>query len=321
MFINMDNSYIKCYNRSIGVAEAIKLKPEETFYKIELKTVPKFLFCWSATVHGYENEFSLRRDYLEICFVEHGHILCTEHGGTFTVEPQSLQVLTKTTDCRFATIDGEEQRHATVGISAEYDITELSEEQARRESASSVENVIVLPRLVKFDKKTFDSLVLKLKRMTAKRYSRLRESGVRLLGEWFGLCAEIAEAVFSVGSFAPSSDLYVEKIVNLVSVSPARVSVPELAKSLQISEGYMQTIFKSVTGKTIIEYVNERKVRAAAEMKKSRGMKLKEIAAELGFEDAAYLSRLFKKVMGVSFSGYARGADAIELSGVPPKND
>lgn len=106
-----------------------------------------------------------------------------------------------------------------------------------------------------------------------------------------------------------------------MSVSPARVSVPELAKSLQISEGYMQTIFKSVTGKTIIEYVNERKVRAAAEMKKSRGMKLKEIAAELGFEDAAYLSRLFKKVMGVSFSGYARGADAIELSGVPPKND
>lgn len=82
-----------------------------------------------------------------------------------------------------------------------------------------------------------------------------------------------------------------------------RIAIPELADKMGISEGYMQNLFKNATGKSIIEFANEYKIRTAAEMATVYGMKLKDIAYQLGFDDPAYMSRLFKKIMGISFSG------------------
>ena len=67
-----------------------------------------------------------------------------------------------------------------------------------------------------------------------------------------------------------------------------------------ISAGYLGKIFKTYTGKTIIEYINTAKLGKVRELMQDRGISLKEAGEQTGFENQHYLSRLYKKYMGRS---------------------
>ena len=71
-----------------------------------------------------------------------------------------------------------------------------------------------------------------------------------------------------------------------------------------VSQGYLQNIFKKVTGLTIIEYINREKIDAVKRNTANGRMNLHDAAKFVGIEDQAYMSRLFKKVTGISFQQY-----------------
>lgn len=54
-------------------------------------------------------------------------------------------------------------------------------------------------------------------------------------------------------------------------------------------------IFKRETQKTITEYINAQKMTLAKELIQSRSLSLSDIAANLGYDNYNYFSRLFKK--------------------------
>ena len=49
-------------------------------YKIELLSIPRFLFCCSVRVDNYKNEFRNRESFIEISLVEEGKITSDENG-------------------------------------------------------------------------------------------------------------------------------------------------------------------------------------------------------------------------------------------------
>ena len=51
--------------------------------------------------------------------------------------------------------------------------------------------------------------------------------------------------------------------------------------------------------KSLIYYINERKMRIAKDLLINNEMSLREISAQLGYENYNYFSRLFKKYFGV----------------------
>jgi len=55
----------------------------------------------------------------------------------------------------------------------------------------------------------------------------------------------------------------------------------------------------------ITEYANRHRVGVAVSLMETRGLSLKEAAYNVGIEDPAYMSRLFKKVTGASYRDYA----------------
>ena len=78
------------------------------------------------------------------------------------------------------------------------------------------------------------------------------------------------------------------------------LSTKALAATVHLSEGYFCQIFKEVTGKTAMEYLNGLRVDKAEKMLKKTEMAVTEIAYCCGFEDANYFSRIYKKYKGVS---------------------
>lgn len=282
------------------------------FYKIELESIPEFMFCYSVTSENYKNEFKHPKDFLEFSVIEEGRIRAKEPYGEYVIEPHSLLVPTSESDVSLISLNGEKQRHTTVGVRARYRITEYS----FIEKPEKKENVIYLPKVKKLDGKTYDLLLMKIKRIAAYYYSLEKGSALKALSEWFELCSEVTKTVLSDmdnTKCTPSANLYADRVAKYISEHISeRVRIEPLAREMGISEGYLQNTFKSVTGKSIVEYANNYKVKTAAELIKVQNMKLSDISGYVGIDDPAYMSRLFKKIMGVSFSEYKQSLSKIE---------
>ena len=78
------------------------------------------------------------------------------------------------------------------------------------------------------------------------------------------------------------------------------LSLPELSASYNYSTSRFSSLFKDRTGFAPIDYFLHMKVQKATQLLDFTEKSVKEIAAELGFDDPYYFSRLFKKIMALS---------------------
>ena len=74
-----------------------------------------------------------------------------------------------------------------------------------------------------------------------------------------------------------------------------KITLDDLSKELHLSKEYISRTFKKETGKTVIDYVNEQKMFLAKELISNHNLSLTNIAAQLGYDDYNYFSRIFKK--------------------------
>lgn len=72
------------------------------------------------------------------------------------------------------------------------------------------------------------------------------------------------------------------------------------------SEIHTSRIFKKEVGTGIVQYINEKKMAKARELLESTGLKIKEIAKEVGIDDQLYFNKQFHKLFGMSPSCYRK---------------
>ena len=82
------------------------------------------------------------------------------------------------------------------------------------------------------------------------------------------------------------------------------ITLKEFARFANLSVSHFSAIFHEKTGYSPIEYFNHLKIQKACQYLLFTSLRIKEIAQELGIEDAYYFSRMFSKVMGVSPNHY-----------------
>lgn len=94
---------------------------------------------------------------------------------------------------------------------------------------------------------------------------------------------------------------YVSRIMNYVDEHLGeKLTLKGISSYVGLSREYTCNIFKRETGKTLTDYINERKMLLAKELILSDEMSLTDVAAYLGFENYNYFSRLFKRYLEVS---------------------
>ena len=85
-----------------------------------------------------------------------------------------------------------------------------------------------------------------------------------------------------------------------------KITLDELAFIFRTNRSTLCKVFKATTGKTISEYVNDKKLLKAKDKILSTDKTLTEIAEELNFESIHYFTRFFKKHVGVSPKEYRK---------------
>lgn len=77
-------------------------------------------------------------------------------------------------------------------------------------------------------------------------------------------------------------------------------SVKEISICLNVSESYFMHLFKQKVGVSFIKYSTKIKISRAKELLSYTNSTINEIAYSLGYNDALYFSKIFKKQVGVS---------------------
>ena len=78
----------------------------------------------------------------------------------------------------------------------------------------------------------------------------------------------------------------------------SKISLGKLSSLACVSKGHFQRAFKQKYGVSPVTYINQYRISAARNLLGTTTLSCAEIAAEVGFEDIFYFSKVFKKVTG-----------------------
>lgn len=73
------------------------------------------------------------------------------------------------------------------------------------------------------------------------------------------------------------------------------LSLKLLAEEENVSAGYLSARFKKEVGRSVVDYINERRVFSSIFYLATTDMTIAEVAQQVGIQDEGYFSRLFKK--------------------------
>jgi len=89
-----------------------------------------------------------------------------------------------------------------------------------------------------------------------------------------------------------------------------QIRLKELADLLSMSEAYFCRFFKEITARSPVDYINQYRVRKAAELLKTTNGKMMEIALDVGFNNLSYFISVFKSRFGCTPAAYRKREQA-----------
>lgn len=87
-------------------------------------------------------------------------------------------------------------------------------------------------------------------------------------------------------------------------LSDELLSIPEIASSVNMSESYFRRLFYEVYAVSPVQYINTLRINHAKELIRCTNESFTSIAAQVGFSNVYYFSRMFKKKAGCTPSEY-----------------
>lgn len=102
-------------------------------------------------------------------------------------------------------------------------------------------------------------------------------------------------------TFLFSSNQLVRNAAEIINREYASdVTLESIAARLQVSKGYLSTLFKEETGVSVMQYITLMRMNRAEHLLRNTSMKINEVAEAAGYHDASYFGMQFKKIYGMS---------------------
>ncbi|MBO5420455.1 MAG: helix-turn-helix domain-containing protein [Clostridia bacterium] len=125
------------------------------------------------------------------------------------------------------------------------------------------------------------------------------EQGNDLMTEMFkAYCRLVREKSSSYSPIVKSAVIAIDTDLS------AELSLSSLAKQLNVSNVYLSAIFKKETGKTVTEYINDKRISYAKHLLQTTSLQIQTVSLHCGIMDVHYFSKLFKQKTGKTPSGF-----------------
>ena len=118
--------------------------------------------------------------------------------------------------------------------------------------------------------------------------------------------AQIEDELIQLKKKDEVENRYVQTAIDYIEnhFSDADFSISKLAESMGVSEGHISRLFKAQTDISIGNYLTRYRIKKAMNHLKDVQVKVYEVAEKVGYQDIAYFSNTFKKLVGRSPSDY-----------------
>jgi signal transduction histidine kinase/CheY-like chemotaxis protein/AraC-like DNA-binding protein len=119
------------------------------------------------------------------------------------------------------------------------------------------------------------------------------------------IIASLNRSLVGADTLPPETSALAKRTIGYLQQNYARsLARWEIAESIGVNEDYLSRVFKRELGITPWDYLNRYRVFRAKEILSSTLDTVAEVGRKVGFSDAAYFSRVFRQVTGISPSGY-----------------
>ena len=82
------------------------------------------------------------------------------------------------------------------------------------------------------------------------------------------------------------------------------IAVKDISGYFGYSEAYFCKLFKQYFGHSFVSYLTEYRMRRAEDLISTSSLSIKEIGIAVGYPDPNYFTKVFRRVRGVSPSGF-----------------
>ena len=105
----------------------------------------------------------------------------------------------------------------------------------------------------------------------------------------------------------PHNDTVEQICAYLAANYRQKFSLTEVAAQFYLSPYYRSRLFRRVTGQSIVDYINNRRIEAAQKLLETTELSISAVAEQTGFASAAHFRRVFREVMGTGPLQYRKG--------------
>jgi len=107
------------------------------------------------------------------------------------------------------------------------------------------------------------------------------------------------------GEDSPANNFIVRNALEYINEHyKEKILLSELAEKTYVSQWHLSKLLNKETGQNFSELLNGVRVEKAKELMKDPSLRIGDIALEVGFQDLAHFSRVFKKMNGMSANEY-----------------
>jgi len=290
------------------------------YFNLTLSALPQIKSACSASTDHYRLHMKGTRKNLEITTLEGCRVDMIVDGKTYVVPPKSVIVVMPGMVCDLVSHEPGTVYDDTITVcidGLQYEM--LHTEEARKADAEGEDSVLLPMILTPGDEY---ANISRLVRTFISSYVRNSAyARCRCLSLWFELLASLNLACRNqlngcMGeTHLPSARVYVRKAKAYIDQNYHKnLHIPDVADELRITPNYLSSMFKQITGKTVLDYIHMVRIQAVKNLlNQSHPAPLAEIAAETGLGSARNLSTRFKEISGVTVKEYLRISNELTL--------
>ena len=129
------------------------------------------------------------------------------------------------------------------------------------------------------------------------RYLKIEECWEAVAPAFTQLCGEVRRQ-------GPRSRPVLHAIYFIRKHYSRDISIQDVARYANVNPNYLSGIFRENTGTALRDYITETRMEAARRLLRETDGRVADVARAVGFYDAKYFARTFKKLVGVSPAAY-----------------